>query len=126
MEYLESSNAPRAIGPYSQAVKAGGYVFCSGQIALSPDGRMTEGDIKNQTVQVLNNLKAVLHQAGLSLEQVVKVTVFLKDIKLFNDMNEVYGQFFSINKPARSTVEVAALPKEALIEIDCIAIANEG
>jgi 2-iminobutanoate/2-iminopropanoate deaminase len=121
-EVVASENAPKAIGPYSQAVRAAGLVFCSGQIALDPaTNQLIDGGIAAQTERVLKNLSAVLTQAGSSLEQVVKTTVFLKNMGDFASMNEVYGRFFSMQPPARSTVEVARLPKDVLVEIDVVA-----
>jgi 2-iminobutanoate/2-iminopropanoate deaminase len=121
-EIVKTSAAPGAIGPYSQAVKAGGIVFLSGQIALDPkSGEMVPGDIQTQTRQVLSNIKAVLAAAGSSLERVVKTTVFLKSMDDFPKMNAVYGEFFPATPPARSTVEVSRLPKGAAVEIEAIA-----
>ncbi len=123
-EAVATQKAPQAIGPYSQAIKANGMVFCSGQIALDPaTGQIITGDIAAQTERVLNNLAAVLAAAGSSLERVVKTTVFLKDMAEFPQMNAVYGRFFTKEPPARSTVEVARLPKDVLVEIDVIALA---
>ena len=121
-EVVISQDAPKAIGPYSQAIKAGGFVFASGQIALDPaTGKLVERDIKAPTEQALKNLSAVLTAAGSSLDRVVRVTVFLKNISDFSAMNEVYGKFFTNAPPSRSTVGVANLPREALVEIDVIA-----
>ena len=120
-EIITTQNAPSAIGPYSQAVKANGFVFCSGQIPLSKDGALAEDNIKAQTRQVLNNLKAVLEAAGSSLSQVVKTTVYLSNIQNFIEFNEEYSEFFKDNPPARATVESPHLPKGAMVEIDCIA-----
>lgn len=118
-----SKDAPQPIGPYSQAIKAGGFVFTSGQIAIDPaTGKVIEGDVKAQTERVLKNLSAVLVAAGSSMERVVKTTVFLKNISDFPAMNEVYGHFFTNAPPSRSTVEVARLPKDALVEIDVVAL----
>ncbi len=115
--------APQPIGPYSQAIKAGGFVFASGQIALDPaTGKLIEGDIKAQTERVLKNLSAVLAAAGSRMDRVVRTTVFLKNISDFPAMNEVYGQFFKNDPPSRSTVQVAALPRDALLEIDVVAL----
>ena len=120
---VATKEAPQPIGPYSQAIKAGGFVFASGQIALDPaNGKLIEGDIKAQTERVLKNLSAVLAAAGSSLDRVVRTTVFLKNISDFPAMNEVYGQFFKNEPPSRSTVQVAALPKDALLEIDVLAL----
>jgi 2-iminobutanoate/2-iminopropanoate deaminase len=121
MEIVATTNAPAAIGPYSQAIKANGFVFCSGQIPLRADGTLVSGGIVEQTEQVLSNLKAVLEAAGSGLGKVVKTTVFLANMADFAAMNEVYGRFFGENKPARATVQVARLPKDVLVEIDCIA-----
>jgi len=122
-ETVKTTKAPQAIGPYSQAVKAGNFVFCSGQIPLDP-ATMTvvEGGVDVQTRRVLENLAAVLEAAGSSLEKVVKTTVFLKDMNNFAEMNGVYGEFFKENPPARATVEVARLPKDVLVEIEVIAL----
>ena len=122
METIVTKDAPAAIGPYSQAVKANGFVFCSGQIPLRADGTQVDGDILDQTTQVLHNLQAVLKEAGSDLNNVVKVTVYLKDMKMFQQFNEIYGKFFAGHKPARATVGVAELPKGALVEIDCVAV----
>jgi 2-iminobutanoate/2-iminopropanoate deaminase len=120
---VASKDAPQPIGPYSQAIKAGGFVFASGQIALDPTtGKLIEGDIKAQTERVLKNLTAVLAAAGSSMDRVVRTTVFLKNISDFPAMNEVYGQFFKNEPPSRSTVGVAALPRDALLEIDVVAL----
>ena len=121
MEKIHTSNAPEAIGPYSQAVKVGNMVFTSGQIALTPEGKFLDGDIKIQTKQVCENLKAVLNAAGVDIKNVVKTTIFLADINDFSALNEVYGEYFS-HKPARSTVAVKELPKGAKVEIECIAV----
>ncbi len=121
---VSTKNAPSAIGPYSQATKFDNLVFTSGQIPLSSDGELSDGDIKAQTELVLNNLAAVLEAAGSSLSNVLKCTCFLSDMNNFGAMNEVYAKFFSDNPPARSAVEVARLPKDVLIEIEAIAIAN--
>lgn len=121
-----TDRAPKPIGPYSQALKVGqssGFVFVSGQVAIDPrSGQFAGGDIRQQTERTLENLKAVIEAAGSSLLQVVKTTVFLKDMKDFAAMNAVYGRFFATPSPARSTVEVAGLPKDALVEIDAIAV----
>lgn len=121
-ETVSTSDAPAAIGPYSQAVKCGGYVFASGQIPIDPaTGQLVNGGIKDQTSQVLRNLDAVLKAAGSSLEKVVKTTIFIKDMNQFSVVNDVYSLFFADNPPARSTVEVSRLPKDAEIEIEVIA-----
>ena len=122
---VSTPNAPAAIGPYSQAVQTGEMIYASGQVPLDPvTGKMVDGGIREQTVRVLENLQAVLAAAGASLAQVVKTTVFLKNIGDFAIMNEVYGRYFAaedVIAPARSTVEVARLPKDALVEIEVIA-----
>lgn len=121
-EAVRTDKAPKAIGPYEQAIKVDGMVFTAGQIPLDPKtGNIVEGGITAQTRQVLENLKGVLEAAGSSLERVVKATVFLKNIADFGAMNEVYAEYFGASKPARSTVAVAELPRGALIEIDLIA-----
>ena len=123
-EIISTENAPGAIGPYSQAIKAGGMVFCSGQIPIDPaTGQFVSEVVSEQTEQVLKNLSEVLKAAGTSLDSVVKTTVFLADMNDFAEMNEVYGRFFSENKPARATVQAARLPRDARVEIECIALA---
>jgi len=123
IEKIQTDGAPQAIGPYSQAVKAGGFVFASGQIPLDPASmQIVDGDVRIQSARVLENLQAVLEAAGSSLEQVVKTTVFLADMNDFAAMNEVYATFFGATRPARSTVEVARLPRDARIEIDVVAV----
>ncbi len=120
---VKTKNAPEPIGPYSQAVQAGNLVFTSGQIALDPaSGNLAAEDVVGQTHQVIKNLQAVLEEAGASLESVVKTTIFLKSMNDFAQVNEVYAGYFGTSMPARSTVEVARLPKDVLVEIDCIAI----
>ncbi|ABU58029.1 RidA family protein [Roseiflexus castenholzii] len=119
---VQTPDAPQAIGPYSQAIIADGFVFCSGQIPLTPDGVLVEGDVAVQTRQVLANLQAVLTAAGSSLDQVVKTTVFLADMSDFAAMNAVYAEFFATNPPARSTIQVARLPRDARVEIEAIAL----
>jgi 2-iminobutanoate/2-iminopropanoate deaminase len=122
-EIISTENAPGAIGPYSQAVKTNGMVFCSGQIPIDvATGEFVSADVAEQTDQVLKNLSAVLEAAGTSLNNVVKTTVFLADMQDFAAMNEVYAKYFSDNKPARATVQAAGLPRGARVEIDCIAI----
>ena len=119
---VRTENAPAAIGPYSQAVVSGGFLFCSGQIPLDPaTGKMVEGGIEEQTERVLRNLAAVLESGGGSLRSVVKTTVYLVDLSDFRAMNEVYGRFFPETPPARATVQVAKLPAGALVEIDAVA-----
>lgn len=122
-EIIATKSAPSAIGPYSQGVRVGEFVYTAGQIALDPaSGRLVEGGIKEQTWQVLQNLSAILETANSSLAQVVKTTVFMKDIGQFADMNGIYAEFFPEMPPARSTVQVAALPAGALIEIEAVAV----
>jgi 2-iminobutanoate/2-iminopropanoate deaminase len=123
MQSIQTDSAPKAIGPYSQAIKAGGMIFCSGQIPLDPETmQMIEGDVRAQTERVLKNLAQVLAAAGSSLQKVVKTTVFLADMNDFAAMNEIYTQFFGDTRPARSTVQVARLPRDARVEIDVIAL----
>lgn len=118
---ISTDKAPKAIGPYSQAVIANGFVFLSGQIPLDPaTAQLIEGDIAAQTERVLENIKGALEAAGSSLAQVVKTTVFIKDMGEFAKMNEVYARYFSADAPARSTVEAARLPRDVRVEIDCI------
>jgi 2-iminobutanoate/2-iminopropanoate deaminase len=121
---IRTDGAPKAIGPYEQAIRAGGFVFTAGQIALDPKtGNLVQGGIAAETRQVLENLSAVLRAAGASMDTVVKATVFLKNMGDFAAMNEVYAEYFSRAKPARSTVAVADLPRGALVEIDlCAAV----
>ena len=122
-EIISTEKAPGAIGPYSQAVKTGNMVFCSGQIPIDPaTGNFVSEDVAEQTKQVLKNLSAVLEAAGTSLNNVVKTTVFLADMNDFVAMNEVYAKYFSENKPARATVQAARLPRDARVEIECIAV----
>jgi 2-iminobutanoate/2-iminopropanoate deaminase len=119
---VTSDDAPKAIGPYSQAIRTGDLVFCSGQIGLSPEtGQLVGEDISKQTEQALKNLQAILEAAGSDLSHVVKVTIFMTDMGNYATINEVYSQFFTDVKPARSAVEVTKLPKGALVEIECIA-----
>jgi 2-iminobutanoate/2-iminopropanoate deaminase len=121
---ISTNDAPKAIGPYSQAIRGNGLVFVSGQVAIDPaTQQVIEGDVAAQTERVLKNLTAILQAAGTSLEKVVRSTVFLKNMGDFTAMNEVYGKFFTSAPPARSTVEVARLPKDVLVEIDVIALA---
>ena len=123
-EVIATNEGPKAIGPYSQAIKANGLVFLSGQIALDPaTQQLISGDVAAQTERVLQNLAGILKAAGSSLQQVVKTTVFLKNMSDFAAMNEVYGRYFTEAPPARSTVEVARLPKDVLVEVDVIALA---
>ena len=121
MKQIFSKKAPKAIGPYSQAIQAGGLVFCSGQIAIDPkSNEFKPGTIIEETTRVIENLKAVLEQAHSGLEKTIKVTVYLSSIDNFTEMNKVYEKYF-LNKPARSTIEVSKLPKGAKVEIDVIA-----
>ena len=123
MNALTSQNAPAAIGPYSQAIKAGNTVYVSGQLPINPaTGEFAEGGIKELTAQSLTNMKAILAEAGLTLDNVVKTTVFLADMADFAEMNEVYAQFFQAPFPGRSAVAVKTLPKGARVEIECIAV----
>ncbi|MHA3963931.1 MAG: RidA family protein [Candidatus Thorarchaeota archaeon SMTZ1-45] len=122
-ERVSSDSAPKAIGPYSQGIKAKGFVFCSGQIPINPNtGEIVSGSITDQTRQILSNIKAVLEAAGSSMDRVVKCTVFLKDMNDFSEMNAEYERWFSDIPPARAAVEVARLPKDASIEIEAIAL----
>ena len=119
---ISTSNAPAAIGPYSQAVEAGGLIFISGQLPLDPaTGAMAPSEIKAQTEAVIKNLEGILKAQSLTLENIIKTTVFMADLGQFAQMNEVYGRFFSVNPPARATIEVKALPKAALVEIEAVA-----
>ena len=120
---IQTEKAPKAIGPYSQAIQAGNFLFLSGQIPLDPaSGELVKGDIREQTRRVLENLKGVLESQKLGMEDVVKVTIFLKDMGNFSQVNEVYATYFSSSPPARATVEVARLPRDVDIEIEAIAI----
>lgn len=124
-ESVTSERAPGAIGPYSPAIRAGGFVFCSGQIALDPaSGRLVGADVAEQTRQVLRNLAEVLRAAGSSLDHVVKTTVYLADFNDFAAMNTAYGEFFANPAPARSTIQAARLPRDARVEIDAIALST--
>lgn len=122
MKFVATDKAAAAIGPYSQGVIAGNMFYSSGQIPLTPSGEMVDGAIGEQAHQVFANLQAVLAEAGSSLGQVVKTTVFIKDMNDFAELNEVYASYFGSHKPARSTVEVARLPKDAKVEIEVIAL----
>lgn len=122
-EAISTPNAPKAIGPYSQAIKANGFVFISGQVCFDPaTGNLISGGIQEQTEQVIKNLSAILQAAGSGLDKVVKTTVYLKNMAEFAQMNEVYAKFFPSPPPARSTVEVARLPKDVSVKIDVIAL----
>ena len=123
MKQIHTDNAPKALGPYSQAIEAGGMVFASGQVPIDPStDKFVEGDIKEQTRQALTNAQAILREAGTDLHHVVKTTVFLSDMDNFAPMNEVYAEFFTQPYPARSAVAVKTLPKGALVEVECIAV----
>ena len=122
MKIVQTNQAPAAIGPYSQGMIVNNLFYSSGQIPLTIEGVMIEGNVKEQTHQVFKNLQAVLVEAGASLETVIKATVFIKDMNDFASINEVYGEYFSTHKPARSCVEVARLPKDALVEIEVVAL----
>lgn len=122
MKFVQTNKAPSAIGPYSQAVVVNGMVFTSGQIALTPEGVMLENDVVVQTKQVLKNLQAVLEEAGSSMGGVIKTTIFLASMDDFATVNEIYAEAFGSHKPARSTVAVKTLPKNALVEIDAVAL----
>ncbi|MBN2851706.1 MAG: RidA family protein [Clostridia bacterium] len=121
-QIINTEKAPGAIGPYSQAVKAGGFLFLSGQLPIDPSTGEMDKDIESQTAQSLKNARAIIESAGLTMESVVKTTVFLSDMNHFSKMNEVYKTFFVSNYPARSAVEVARLPKDALVEIEMIVL----
>jgi 2-iminobutanoate/2-iminopropanoate deaminase len=123
---IQTDKAPKAIGPYSQAIQAGNMIFLSGQIPIDPKtGELTGGDIRQQTQQVLENIKGLLESQGLGMGDVIKVTIFLKDMGNFNQVNEVYATYFSSSPPARSTVEVAKLPRNVEIEIEAIALTRD-
>ena len=120
---IHTDHAPKAIGPYSQAIRVGDFIYTAGQVSIVPaTGDLIAGDIEAQTRQVLNNLKAVLEAAGSGLDKVVKTTVFMTNLGDFTRMNGVYAEFFPSQPPARSTVQVAALPKGAMVEIECVAV----
>lgn len=124
MEIINTDSAPAAIGPYVQARKVGNMIFTSGQVCLLPDGSLLEGNVEEQTAQVMKNLSEVLKAGGSSLQNVVKTTVFIKDMNDFTKVNAVYAEYFADHKPARSCVEVARLPKDVLVEIECIALTD--
>lgn len=125
-EIVKTKNAPAAVGPYSQAVRVGSFIYTAGQIALIPEtGQLIEGGIEAQTRQVMQNLAAVLEAAGSSLASVVKTTIYVTNLADFATINQVYGSFFSSDPPARSTVQVAALPLGATVEIEVVALANQ-
>lgn len=125
MEIIQTPNAPAAIGPYSQAIKSNGLIFTSGQIAITPNGELIDRDIKRQTRQVLTNLENILAEAGSSLNDVIKVTIFLEDMNDFGVVNVIYAEYFGEHKPARSTVAVKTLPKNVMVEMDVIATAKD-
>jgi 2-iminobutanoate/2-iminopropanoate deaminase len=122
MKFISTHEAPQAIGPYSQAVKVNGFIYTSGQIGLTPEGVMAGDDIENQTHQVMKNLFYVLEAAGAHFNDVIKTTIFLADMNDFEKVNAIYAHYFGMHKPVRSTVAVKTLPKNALVEIDCIAL----
>lgn len=123
MKTIQTTKAPAAIGPYSQAVEANGFVFASGQLGINPaTGEFVEGDVQAQTRQALTNARAIMNEAGLDLNNVIKTTVFLSDMANFAAMNEIYAEFFSEPYPVRSAVAVKTLPKNALVEVECIAV----
>ena len=122
MKTVNTPLAPAAIGPYSQAIAAGNLIFCSGQIALQPNGEFLEGTVAKQTKQILENLREVLKAANSDFSKVVKTTIYLKSIEDFAAVNNVYAEFFGESKPSRATVEVSNLPKNALVEIEAIAV----
>ena len=124
MRFISTDNAPAAIGPYSQAVVVNGMIYTSGQIALDEKGVMVADDVVNQTHQVMKNLFYVLEAAGVHFNDVIKTTIYLTNIDDFAKVNEVYAHYFGLHKPVRSTVAVKTLPKNALVEIDCMALAN--
>ena len=121
MKYINTKKAPKVVGPYTQAIVSNGFIFCSGQIGIDPDTNELVEGLEKQTHQVLKNLKEVLKETDVGLKQVVKTTIFLRDMKTFPLVNEIYGSYFSDHKPARATVEVSYLPKDALIEIEAVA-----
>ena len=124
MKFISTKEAPEAIGPYSQAVEVNGFIYTSGQIALNEKGEMVADDVENQTHQVMKNLFYVLESAGSHFNDVIKTTIFLADMNDFDKVNKIYAHYFGTHKPVRSTVAVKTLPKNALVEIDCIAIAG--
>jgi 2-iminobutanoate/2-iminopropanoate deaminase len=124
MKFISTKEAPQAIGPYSQAIEANGLIYTSGQIALKPDGSMETRDVEHQTHQVMKNLFYVLEAASAHFNDVIKTTIYLADMDDFNTVNNVYAHYFGAHKPARSTIAVKTLPKNALVEIECIALAG--
>ena len=124
MKLIATKEAPQAIGPYSQAIEANGFIYTSGQIALMPDGSMETRDVEYQTHQVMKNLFYVLEAAGAHFNDVIKTTIYLADMNDFDTVNKVYAHYFGTHKPARSTIAVKTLPKNALVEIECVALAG--
>lgn len=124
MKVINTSKAPTPVGPYSQAIVIDNFIFCSGQIGLDPNTNQLVEGLENQFHQIMQNIKSILAEAGSSLDKVVKVTIFITDISKFSVVNELYNQYFNNHKPARSTVEVSNLPKNALIEIEVLAVTN--
>lgn len=124
MKFISTKEAPAAIGPYSQAVEVNGFIYTSGQIGLTPEGVMAGNDVENQTHQVMKNLFYVLEAADAHFNDVIKTTIFLADMNDFDKVNAIYAHYFGLHKPVRSTVAVKTLPKNALVEIDCIALAG--
>jgi 2-iminobutanoate/2-iminopropanoate deaminase len=122
MKVVNTENAPKAVGPYSQAIVANGFIFCAGQLGIDPQRGDLLDSVENQTHQAIKNLQAVLEAGGSSLEHTVKTTIFIQDMNDYAKINEIYGSYFDKHKPARATVEVARLPKDALVEIEAIAI----
>lgn len=122
-EIINTEKAPKPVGPYSQAIRAGNMIFCSGQIPINPEtGKPVDGGIEEQTAQVIENLKAVIEEAGCTLDDVVKCTVFLKDMNNFKQMNSVYDKYFGNSKPARAAVEVSRLPLDVMVEIEAVLV----
>ena len=124
MKFIETKEAPAAIGPYSQAIEANGFIYTSGQIALMPDGKMETRNVEHQTHQVMKNLYYVLEAANAHFNDVIKTTIYLADMNDFDKVNKVYAHYFGTHKPARSTIAVRTLPKNASVEIECIALAG--
>jgi len=124
MKIIATNEAPKAIGPYSQAIQANGFIYTSGQIAMDEHGVLVGDDIEHQTTQVMKNLFYILREAGCHFNDVVKTTIYLKDMNDFEKVNNIYAHHFQMHRPARSTVEVARLPKDALVEIECIALSG--
>lgn len=122
MRKVATNQAPAAIGPYSQGIIVNNMFYSSGQIPLTPEGELVEGSVEEQTHQVFSNIRAVLEEAGATFDTVVKVTLYLKDMEDFSTVNEIYGEYFSTHKPARSCVEVARLPKDVSLEMEVIAL----